>query len=61
MEVKPKSKGGENIGEFKLELGDGSLLLMQGEMQKFWLHRIPLDPSNEGTRINLTYRVVKGG
>lgn len=42
----------------KLLLESGSLLIMAGEMQQFWLHQIPKTKKNVGERINLTFRKI---
>ncbi|GGG54099.1 alpha-ketoglutarate-dependent dioxygenase AlkB family protein [Bizionia arctica] len=42
----------------KLELKHGSLLLMKGEMQKYWLHQIPKTLKPTEKRINLTFRYI---
>jgi alkylated DNA repair dioxygenase AlkB len=44
--------------KFKLILEHGSLLLMKGEMQHFWLHQIPKTKREIGERINLTFRTI---
>ena len=38
------------------DLASGSLLIMAGEMQKFWLHTLPKTKVNTGARLNLTFR-----
>ncbi|WP_010522061.1 alpha-ketoglutarate-dependent dioxygenase AlkB family protein [Aquimarina agarivorans] len=43
----------------KIELTHGSLLLMQGNTQKYWLHQIPKTKKPVGKRINLTFRIVE--
>ncbi|RZS93115.1 alpha-ketoglutarate-dependent dioxygenase AlkB family protein [Aquimarina brevivitae] len=43
----------------KILLESGSLLLMQGETQKNWLHQIPKSKKVTDPRINLTFRVIK--
>lgn len=43
----------------KLILEHGSLLLMKGEMQHFWLHQIPKTKKEVGERINLTFRTIE--
>ena len=43
----------------KLILEHGSLLIMKGEMQQYWLHQIPKTTRNIGERINLTFRTIK--
>lgn len=40
----------------KLALEHGSLLIMAGDMQKYWLHQIPKTKKQIGERINLTFR-----
>ncbi len=40
-------------------LEHGSLLLMQGSTQHCWQHSVPKRKAALGTRINLTFRVVK--
>jgi len=41
-----------------LTLEHGSLLIMKGETQKNWLHRLPPTKKIFGPRINLTYRTI---
>lgn len=43
----------------KLILEPGSLLIMKGEMQHYWLHQIPKTQKEIGSRINLTFRSIK--
>lgn len=43
---------------YKLLLKHGSLLIMKGEMQHFWLHQIPKTKQQIGSRINLTFRTI---
>lgn len=42
----------------KLLLGDGSLLLMAGTTQQFWLHGINKSTRPLGGRLNLTFRYI---
>ena len=42
----------------KLNLNHGSLLIMKGEMQHFWLHQIAKTKKPIGERINLTFRSI---
>jgi len=42
----------------KLLLESGSLLIMAGEMQQYWLHQIPKTKRDVGERINLTFRKI---
>ena len=41
-----------------MELPNGSLLLMEGEMQSNWLHQIPKTRKFLNPRINLTFRKI---
>lgn len=40
-------------------LEHGSLLLMKGSTQHFWKHQIPKTAKPMGTRINLTFRIIR--
>lgn len=42
-----------------LVLGHGSLLIMKGETQANWLHRLPPTKKVFGPRINLTFRTIE--
>lgn len=42
----------------KLELNHGSLLIMEGEMQHYWLHQIAKTKKEISPRINLTFRYI---
>ncbi|MEX0996085.1 MAG: alpha-ketoglutarate-dependent dioxygenase AlkB [Flavobacteriaceae bacterium] len=43
----------------KIELTHGSLLLMQGSTQHFWKHQVAKTARKVGSRINLTFRLIK--
>lgn len=45
----------------RYRLTDGSLLVMRGQTQRDWLHRIPKAPGLAGERINLTFRLIRAG
>lgn len=42
----------------KLVLQHGSLLIMKGEMQHYWLHQIAKTKKQIGMRLNLTFRTL---
>lgn len=44
--------------KYKLLLESGSLLIMAGAMQQYWLHQIPKTKREVGERINLTFRKI---
>lgn len=43
---------------YKLLLTPGSLLIMKGEMQTYWLHQVPKTKRSIAPRINLTLRTL---
>jgi alkylated DNA repair dioxygenase AlkB len=45
-------------GALRLELGDGSLLLMRGASQRNWKHGIAKERRACGARVNLTFRRI---
>lgn len=45
--------------KIELELPPGSLLLMQGETQKYWVHSLPKTKKVTEPRINLTFRNIQ--
>ncbi len=51
-----KSKDGSQRLEYSL--GHGSLLIMAGDCQHHWVHRVPRTARPVGARMNLTFRTV---
>ena len=49
----------ETKEKLEIELGNGSLLIMQGELQHFWQHQVPKTSRKVNERINLTFRVIR--
>ncbi|MFA5630800.1 MAG: alpha-ketoglutarate-dependent dioxygenase AlkB [Porticoccaceae bacterium] len=45
----------------KLALADGALLLMAGDIQRHWQHRVGKERYACGARINITFRTVHNG
>jgi alkylated DNA repair dioxygenase AlkB len=45
--------------KLKINLEHGSLLIMKGPTQHFWKHQIPKTAKPIGSRINLTFRIIK--
>ncbi len=43
----------------RFELGSGDVLIMRGETQRYWQHRVPKQVRRGGCRINLTFRSVQ--
>ncbi len=44
--------------QLQIELAHGSLLLMAGECQHFWLHQLPKQKQQHAARYNLTFRHI---
>jgi alkylated DNA repair dioxygenase AlkB len=43
-----------------IDLEDGSVLIMAGELQQYWKHQVPVQRKIKKPRINLTFRVMMG-
>jgi len=54
-----KHKSCKDLKTIKLALPAGSLLLMQGDTQKYWRHGINKEKQPCGPRINLTFRNIQ--
>lgn len=52
-------KNRETSEKLELQLEPGSLLLMAGETQKYWVHSLPKSKKITEPRINLTFRYIK--
>ena len=48
----------DKMEKFELLLTHGSLLIMAGEMQHYWVHAVPKEPMKTKPRINLTFRHI---
>lgn len=48
----------DKSGALSLDLSHGSFLLMKGETQHYWEHRVARTTQPVGTRINITFRVI---
>jgi len=48
----------DHSGKYKLRLHNGSLLIMKGDLQNHWEHRIPKSKNDNGERINMTFRFI---
>jgi len=44
--------------KYSVKLEDGSYLLMKGDLQENWEHRIPKSTKPMKERVNLTFRVI---
>lgn len=41
------------------QVGNGTLIIMAGTMQKYWKHEVPKTMEDVGERINLTFRKIR--
>ena len=53
-----KHKSEKRLPKVELELSHGSLLLMRGPTQHYWIHAIPKSKTTVGPRLNLTFRII---
>lgn len=53
-----KHKYKKELKPIRINLDDGNLILMSGEIQKNWAHGIPKETKKCGPRINLTFRFI---
>jgi len=53
-----RHKTRRDLRPVRLHLKSGSLLLMQGPTQRFWMHGLPKESLHCGPRINLTFRRI---
>lgn len=44
--------------KLSINLEDGSVLIMAGELQQYWKHQVPVQRKIKEPRINLTFRVM---
>jgi len=59
--IKPKNARTKPLvtnPNMKIALTHGSLIVMQGDTQKGWVHAIPKEPTIMEPRINLTFRIA---
>lgn len=53
-----KHKFDKGVEKLELELNDGSLLIMKGQTQHYWLHQLAKTQRKVGQRVNLTFRQI---
>lgn len=54
-----RHKSKQDQDRIRLDLADGSLLVMKGETQHHWQHQISKTARSIGPRINLTFRTIQ--
>lgn len=55
--LKPKRGAGERL---ELTLAAGDALVMRGDLQHAYVHKVPREPEVRAPRINLTFRAIRG-
>ena len=59
MEFQICKAGDKSTLEASQELGDGDVMVMCGQMQKHYLHQVPVrHHDSSGDRFNLTFRSI---
>jgi alkylated DNA repair dioxygenase AlkB len=56
FDLRPKRESGLRPRTIALDVAHGDLVVMRGETQRYWEHRIRKDPAVHEQRINLTFR-----
>jgi alkylated DNA repair dioxygenase AlkB len=53
-----RHKANKKLPPVSIDLTHGSLLIMKGSTQRFWVHQVPKTSRPVGPRINLTFRII---
>jgi len=53
-----RHKARKELSKVSIDLTHGSLLIMRGPTQRFWVHQVPKTAKSVPPRINLTFRVI---
>jgi alkylated DNA repair dioxygenase AlkB len=56
FQLRPKKESGLRYDPITVEVAHGDLVVMGGDTQLYWEHRVPRDPRVAGERINVTFR-----
>ena len=56
FQLRPKKDSGLRYDPISVEVAHGDLIVMAGDTQLYWEHRVPRDPRIAGERLNLTFR-----
>lgn len=56
FQLRPQKESGLRYDPITVEVAHGDLIVMAGDTQLYWEHRVPRDPHVTGERINLTFR-----
>jgi alkylated DNA repair dioxygenase AlkB len=56
FQLRPKKDSGLRYDPVTVEVAHGDLVIMRGDTQLYWEHRVPRDPRITGERLNVTFR-----
>ncbi len=56
FQLRPKKDSGLRYDPITVEVAHGDLIVMAGDTQLHWEHRVPRDPRITGERLNVTFR-----
>ncbi len=56
FQLRPKKDSGLRHDPISVDVAHGDLIVMRGDTQLYWDHRVPRDPHITGERLNVTFR-----
>ena len=56
FQLRPKKDSGLRYDPIAVDVAHGDLVVMAGDTQLYWEHRVPRDPRITGERLNVTFR-----
>jgi alkylated DNA repair dioxygenase AlkB len=56
FQLRPKKESGLRHDPISVDVAHGDLIVMAGDTQLYWEHRVPRDPRVTGERLNVTFR-----
>jgi alkylated DNA repair dioxygenase AlkB len=56
FQLRPKKDSGLMHNPISVDVNHGDLVIMAGDTQLYWEHRVPRDPRITGERLNVTFR-----
>lgn len=56
FQLRPKKDSDLRHDPISVDVAHGDLVVMAGDTQLYWEHRVPRDPKITGTRLNVTFR-----
>ena len=56
FQLRPKKDSGLRHDPISVDVAHGDLIVMRGDTQLYWEHRVPRDPRVTGERLNVTFR-----